>query len=193
MPLIIGINADEAMTFLVRSSVDTMEKYTAYVKQVYGDQAQKIMDVYSEIAQKDIKEAINHIRTDSTMLFPAIKQARGLEKTGTPVYFYFFTRIPPTTLGKLAKAHHGAEIPYVFGNMGERWGKAEKADIDLSDAMMTYWTRFAASGDPNVQGLPQWPVYSSKTDAYLELGNEIKAGVGLRKDRLMLWESLEKK
>ncbi len=193
VPLIIGINADEAMLFLIRSKIDTMEKYTTYVKQTYGDQAQKILDVYADIAQKDVKDAINHIRTDSTMLLTAIQQARWLEKTGTPVYFYFFTRIPPTLLGKLSKAHHGAEIPYVFGNMGERWGKAEKTDFDLSNAMMTYWTRFAANGNPNDQTLPQWPVYSSKTDAYLELGNEIKAGTGLRKDRLMLWESMGEK
>ena len=56
--------------------------------------------------------------------------------------------------------------------------------------MMTYWTRFAANGNPNDQTLAQWPVYSSKTDAYLELGNEIKAGKALRKDRLTLCESM---
>ena len=193
IPLIIGINADEAMIFLVRSSIDTMEKYKAYVKQTYGDQAQKILDAYSDIAQRDVRDAINHIRTDSTMLLTAIEQARWLEKTGTPVYFYFFTRTPPTTLGKLAKAHHGAEIPYMMGTMGERWGKAEQADRDLSEAMMRYWTRFAASGDPNDQGLPPWPRYTGKTDAYLELGSEIKAGSALRQDRLRLWESLERK
>ncbi|MEW6186734.1 MAG: carboxylesterase/lipase family protein [Thermodesulfobacteriota bacterium] len=193
VPLIIGLNADEAMIFLLRSRIDTLEKYTAYIKQTYGEQAQKIMEAYAEFAHKDVKEAVNQIRTDSTMLLTAINQARWLAKTGTPVYFYFFTRIPPTTLGKMAKAYHGAEIPYVMGNLGEKWGKPEKEDLALSDAIMTYWTRFAAKGDPNGPELPQWPAYNSQTDAYLELGKEIKAESALRRDKLLLWEGLGKK
>ncbi|MBA3028049.1 MAG: carboxylesterase family protein [Desulfobacteraceae bacterium] len=193
VPLMIGINADEAMLFLVRSTIDTQEKYTAHVNHTYGNQAQKILAAYSDVAQKDIKDAVSQISTDSTMLLPAIEQARCLEKTGTPAYFYYFTRIPPTLLGKVAKSHHGAEIPYVMGLLTNRWGKAEQTDLDLSNAMMTYWTRFATHGNPNESGLPEWPVYSSKTNAYLELGNEIKAGTNLRKDKLTLWEMMESK
>jgi para-nitrobenzyl esterase len=193
VPLIIGINADEALGFMLRSKIDTMDKFTAHVQRTYGDDAQKIMDLYSDIAKKDVKDAINHINTDSTMLLPALQQARALEKTGTPAYFYFFTKIPPTTMGKFARSHHGAEIPYVMGDPGNRWEHPEKSDHELSEAMMTYWTRFAANGDPNDPGFPKWPVYSSKTDAYLDLGNEIKAGTGLRKDKLTLWESIEGK
>ena len=193
VPLIIGINADEAMGFMIRSKIDNMDKYAAYVQGAHGDDAQKIMDLYADVAKKDVKDAINQINTDSTMVLPALRQARDLEKTGTPSYFYFFTKIPPTTMGKLAKAHHGAEIPYVMGDPGKRWEHPEKVDYDLSEAMMTYWTRFAANGDPNAKGFPQWPVYTSKTGAYLELGDEIKAGTHLRKDRIMLWESIENK
>ena len=190
IPLIIGINADEAMGFMVRSKIDNMEKYTAHVQRTYGDNAQKVMDLYSDIAKKDVKDAINHINTDSTMLLPALKQARALEKNKTPAYFYFFTKIPPTTMGKIARSHHGAEIPYVMGDPGNRWEHPNKSDHDLSNAMMTYWTRFAATGDPNAQGLPKWPVYNSKTDAYMELGSEIKAGIDLRKDKVAFWENL---
>lgn len=191
VPLIIGINADEAMGFMIRSKIDTLDVYTAYVRRTHGDHAQKILDLYSDIAKTNVKDAVNHIQTDSTMLLSALKQARDLEKTKTPAYFYFFTKIPPTPMGKLAKAHHGAEIPYVMGDPGNRWGHPEKTDHDLSEAMMTYWTRFAAHGDPNAKGLPQWPVYGRQTDAYLELGDEIKAKTHLRKDRITFWESIQ--
>ena len=50
---------------------------------------------------------------------------------------------------------------------------------------------FAATGDPNSKGLPKWPVYDSKTNTYIELGDEIKAGTNLRKDKVMFWESLK--
>ena len=39
-------------------------------------------------------------------------------------------------------------------------GAQAKADLDISDAMSTYWTNFAKYGDPNGAGKPQWPAYS---------------------------------
>ena len=39
---------------------------------------------------------------------------------------------------------------------------------------MAYWVRFAATGDPNREGLPVWPAYSPDTDTCLELGLPIR-------------------
>lgn len=34
-------------------------------------------------------------------------------------------------------------------------------DRKLSDLMASYWTNFAKTRDPNGEGLPHWPAYSS--------------------------------
>ena len=46
----------------------------------------------------------------------------------------------------------------------------------MSDRMMSYWTNFAATGDPNGPGLPQWPAFDSENSATMTFGNPLKAG-----------------
>jgi carboxylesterase type B len=51
--------------------------------------------------------------------------------------------------------------------------------------MASYWANFAATGDPNGEGLPAWPAYSSRAaDEALELGDIVQARSGVRKERL---------
>jgi para-nitrobenzyl esterase len=60
----------------------------------------------------------------------------------------------------------------------------QDADRKLSDIMSAYWVNFATTGDPNGEGLPNWPVYREKTDIALELGNEIRLRPELHKAEL---------
>ena len=55
-----------------------------------------------------------------------------------------------------------------------------------------YWVQFAATGDPNREGLPRWPAYDSETDQYLEFGDEIVVGSGLSREACALYEEIQK-
>jgi carboxylesterase type B len=37
--------------------------------------------------------------------------------------------------------------------------------------MTTYWANFAARGDPNGEGLPEWPAFDPKAKIVLQLGD----------------------
>jgi len=52
------------------------------------------------------------------------------------------------------------------------------ADLQVSEMMMQMWSQFAKTGDPNVEGLIQWPVYDILTDQYLYVrdGLQVKTG-----------------
>jgi para-nitrobenzyl esterase len=79
-----------------------------------------------------------------------------------------------TPLIKLG-ARHSAEIPYVFGVI--TWKKApwQPVDFKISDAMMTYWSNFAKTGNPNGNGLPHWPQYTPQDRQVMDLGEDIHA------------------
>jgi para-nitrobenzyl esterase len=50
--------------------------------------------------------------------------------------------------------------------------------------MMSYWTNFARSGDPNDAGLPKWPRYDNKGRyQVLHLGDATKAASDARRSR----------
>jgi len=58
----------------------------------------------------------------------------------------------------------------VFDNLTSRNGAPiDPKDEEVARMMNAYWTNFAKTGDPNGDGLPKWPVYSSKDNGLLEI------------------------
>jgi len=57
-------------------------------------------------------------------------------------------------------AYHAGELPYLM-NLGVPVGPVSFTPDQqaLSDAMISYWTQFAKTGDPNSAGTPTWPPY----------------------------------
>jgi para-nitrobenzyl esterase len=62
-------------------------------------------------------------------------------------------------------AYHGAEIQYLFGVSAAFTPDQQQ----LSEAMISYWTEFAETGNPNSAGEPLWSPYSSATDEFQSL------------------------
>ena len=54
-------------------------------------------------------------------------------------------------------AGHGTDVPYAFQTLT---GAPAKEDAALSDMISSYLVNFAGTGDPNGEGLPEWPSFS---------------------------------
>ncbi len=66
-------------------------------------------------------------------------------------------------------AFHGLEIGYVFNNLSSRNGtEVDPEDQEVARMMNTYWVNFAKRGDPNGEGLPNWPAFDQQKDQLLE-------------------------
>ena len=101
--------------------------------------------------------------------------------------------LPWVDFGELLGAAHGLEIPFVFGRLsffGLGWpifdSDNEAADRALSDAMMSYWTQFAATGDPGrgrAGDLPAWSPWGAGGGAqYAVLDTDRDGGIRMLDD-----------
>jgi para-nitrobenzyl esterase len=90
-------------------------------------------------------------------------------------------------LSRLLGAAHAFEIPFVFGDLsffGARFlfdGDHRQQDVQLSRAMTSYWTQFAATGDPG-RGrdgeLPRWAPWAlGDGHRYVLLDTEDDGGI----------------
>jgi para-nitrobenzyl esterase len=53
--------------------------------------------------------------------------------------------------------------------------------------MMTYWTNFATTGDPNGSGVPVWPAFSAERPTLLRIGDRIEPMEPMPRERLELF------
>jgi para-nitrobenzyl esterase len=183
VPLLIGSNKDEGNAFLQQLNVPPSE-YQAYMDKIFGPYAEQALALYPAPQPSDVLPALSRMLTEvgfaSTARFAAELMSESQPPSAASAYLYQFTRVP---FGNPLGAFHSVEIPYVFGNLDlfSSLGKIEPTDRDLSAAMMGYWTRFAATGNPNGDAAPAWPQYEANTDQHLELGDQIRTGSGLYK------------
>lgn len=118
--------------------------------------------------------------------------ARTLLQGGTKhVFTYFFSK-PSLTNPLLPSEYfvgHASEILFAYGDVNSMPVQSEK---ELAMAMSTYWSSFAIHGDPNHDGLPEWPLYDAESDTLMRFDDSPKVGgvhteQFLRKDACDYW------
>jgi para-nitrobenzyl esterase len=201
VPLIVGMNGDEGILFTGNMGIDTRAEFEALVRTAYPSLAQQALDLYQVTDDSKAQAGMAHLAHDLYFAGPVLLHAKSQANVSSPAWLYHFTRVPPTAWGATMGSHHTAEIRYVFGNLTGPGSYApalaedgsEPSDVDkrISDTVMTYWVQFAKTGDPNVEGQPEWPAYDSATDAYLEIGEQVRTGTGLHARGYELFEAVE--
>nr|XP_048287041.1 acylcarnitine hydrolase-like isoform X2 [Myodes glareolus] len=204
VPSIIGVNNDEygwllpmaqssdqIIKDITRETLPAILKNTTIYMTIPPECSDLLMEEYmnntedAQTLQIQYKEMI----ADFLFVIPALQIAK-FQRSHASVYFYEFRHVPSylkDTRPSYVKADHADEIAFVFGS--SRWGiipdftEEEKL---LSRTMMKYWTNFARHGNPNSEGLPDWPVMDNN-EQYLQLDVQPAVGRALKARRVQFW------
>ena len=169
-PILVGYNSDEGASF---SPGRTPEEYISGVKARYGKFADELLKAYP-VGTNTVPKTARDLARDAAFGWQTWSWARLQAKTGkSKVFFYYFDQHPDYPLESPRAGYgspHGQEVAYVFDHLNPSDPHTTKSDIELSDAMGTYWTNFAKYGDPNGKGVAKWPLFNEANPVVMYLG-----------------------
>ena len=158
-PVLAGTNSDEGSMF-ARSGA-TPEAFERRIRNECGPAADVMLKAYPHATKAEALQSSKDIVRDSVFAWPTwawadLQTGKGKNKA----WVYYFDHRGGSGGGG-GGSSHAAEIPFVFGNLGGILASASDENKKLSDLMRSYWVNFAKNGNPNGEGLPEWPAYAA--------------------------------
>lgn len=201
VPVLAGTNHDEGTYFIAVDYPQGLRprEYPAAITAHFGPEAAvRVKAQYPLSAYRSPLWALGTAVGDAALSCPAYS-SYGMFAAAGPVYPYEFDDPRPAGFQPPGRerdlgATHASELAYVFQRV---LGTGERPDFTpaqqaLSDAMVGYWTHFAATGNPNAPRTPHWSPFTARAPYVQELA---PTGIGPNKvfaarHRCAFWEPL---
>jgi para-nitrobenzyl esterase len=168
VPLITGWNADE---FYFGTPIKA-DAFKSDAEKKYGDLADEFLKVFPAGSDDEAAKSQKLLSVLSfgwqNYCWASLQSKTGKHKA----YLYYFNHVPPGLPNY--GAFHSAEFGYALKTL-KYWNRPfEPWDHQLSEMMSSYWVNFAATGNPNGEGLPEWPAFETATIRVMQFGEKVE-------------------
>ncbi len=183
VPLLLGWNSAEipGMAFM-QGQPYTEEAYLAKVKENYPENHAAVLNLYPHGSTKEIEVSATALASDRFIAYSTWKWFDLHRKNSQQaVYRYLYSKLRPAlvdptlasglaggtmkkdanapAMPKAIGAPHACEIEYCMGNLHLVHEYAwTNDDYKVSETMQNYFANFIKTGNPNGEGLANWPV-----------------------------------
>ncbi|MBN1408987.1 MAG: carboxylesterase family protein [Calditrichaceae bacterium] len=161
-PILVGYNSDEGASF---TRTKDPKEFIKGVKERYGKFANGLLKAYP-VGKNSIPKTARDLARDAAFGWQTWIWARLQSELGqSKAYYYYFDQHPDYPEDSPQAdfgSPHGQDVGYVFKTLDTANPQTTQNDLEISEAMATYWTNFAKFGDPNGEGMPEWQAFSDE-------------------------------
>ena len=224
VPLLAGWNSAEMpYQAFMRAEKPTPEAYAKRVKEDFPEQAEQVLKLYPGSNEAEVIKSATALASDRFIAYSTWKWLDLHAKTAAkPTYRYLFSKSkPPMTkdfanattglAGGVTKADdqkapapaapisqgapHAFEIEYAMGNLDKNPVYAwTQEDHQISKTMLTYFSNFIKTGDPNGSGLPKWaPISKPESATFMNIGPKTQSEKATDLERYRFMDQLYSK
>ena len=182
VPLLTGWNADEFMFGPPQTAVT----FRKNAETRYGDLTTDFLKVFPAGSDEEANRSAKLVSSLSfgwqNYFWASIQTKTGKNKA----WLYYFSHVPPglPDFG----AFHSSEFGYALKTL-KYWDRPfQEWDHQLAEMMSSYWVNFARTGNPNGEGLPEWPAFNPDDPKVVEFGKQVSVIELPWKDQLQFFD-----
>ena len=169
VPVLTGTNRDESGA--VPQPTIAAAAFQKQIEQRYADRAAEFLKLYPSGSDDEARGSQNASARDVARVTTALWAAERAKTGKAKTYTYFWDHTLPGPDAAQYGAFHTSELPYAMNTLAFSDRPFTADDRKIADMFSSYWTNFAAAGDPNGKGLPHWPSTSEKPDMTMNVGD----------------------
>ena len=203
VPTIVGFTRDEGWGNFINRSFPggaSPAQYESWISSEFGALGPAVLAMYPASSFPSPAEAMARVLGDGHFVCEGQRLAGLIAEAHQPVFVYSYDHVIDTL--SVGHVNHGFEGNILFGNNYQPVQfpayTLNSTDLALHAALAGYWTRFAATGTPNVddETVVHWPLYQEPlgegrgANKYLSLKPAIEAGKRLREAECGFWNPL---
>lgn len=168
VPMIVGNTLNEFINAMNKPDAFSMteEEMKSNVSKLWKNNPDAVIGTFRKSFPNANNFQLWSVIGTSTVRTSALEQCRRKAALkAAPAYNYRFDWQPPILEGR-PMAFHCSELAFVFDNTArcENMTGNGAAARALAAKMSEAWVHFAASGDPNHAGIPQWKPFDAATN-----------------------------
>lgn len=149
----------------------TLAEFKERARQRFGNAADEFLKLYPATNDAEAEAAQKESTKDQAMVAQYLWARVRAKSAKTPAYEYLWDHTMPGPNSEKYGAFHSSELVYVLNTLSGSDRPFTDDDRKIAAMMSSYWANFAATGNPNGKGLPEWAAVNEKREV-MEVGDK---------------------